>query len=234
MNVPDTIHLKKSNLSFTFMPEFTPKNKIMKRKLSILTLLSFIGFAGFSQTIVGSAHDFSTQTWNTSVGQQICIVCHTPHNANTGVLDAPLWNHATTTSSFNVYTSSTMNATTGAPDASSKLCLSCHDGTVALENFGNTTTGTHFISTTNNIGSNLTNDHPVSFTYDAALATADVGLRNPTVALSGLGGTISQNMLIGGKLQCASCHNVHNTSGQPFLLVKANNASALCLTCHAK
>ena len=163
----------------------------MKKKLGLLTLLSLMSLAGFSQTIVGSAHDFSSQTWNTSVGGQICIVCHTPHNANTSVLDAPLWNHATTASTFQVYTSSTLNATVGQPDASSKLCLSCHDGTVALENFGSMSTGTHFISNTNNIASNLTNDHPVSFTYDAALVAADPGLRNPTVALSGLGGTLS-------------------------------------------
>jgi predicted CXXCH cytochrome family protein len=122
----------------------------------------------------------------------------------------------------------------GQPDASSKLCLSCHDGTVALENFGGTTTGTHFISGAALLGTDLRNDHPVSFTYDAALASADGGLKNPTTTPSGMGGTITANMLFSGKMQCASCHDVHNSGGQPDLLVKSNNASALCLTCHSK
>ncbi len=204
-------------------------------KLLLLVMLTQVVFLNVNaQTIVGSKHDFSTQAWNTSVGSQICIVCHTPHNASLVVTDAPLWNHATTATTYTLYASSKLNATMSQPDASSKLCLSCHDGTVALENFGTTTTGTHFIAGGFNLGSGLNNDHPVSFTYDAALATADGGLKNPSTALSGLGGTIGQNMLFGGKMQCASCHDVHNTAGQASLLVKTNNASALCLTCHSK
>ena len=150
------------------------------------------------------------------------------------VPDAPLWNHQTTAATFTLYASSTTNAVIGQPDASSKLCLSCHDGTIALENFGATTTGTHFITGVYNIGTGLNNDHPVSFTYDAALATADGGLRNPATYASGLGGTIATDMLIGGKLQCASCHDVHNKTGLPKLLIKTNGISALCLTCHIK
>lgn len=200
----------------------------------ILVCALLVTQAVSAQTIVGSKHDFSTQTWNTSVGQQICIVCHTPHNASTIVTDAPLWNHSTTAVSFSLYSSSTMNSTVGQPDASSKLCLSCHDGTVALENFGATTTGTHFITSVYNLGSGLNNDHPISMTYDATLASTDGGLKNPSTTASGLGGTISQNLLFGGKMQCASCHDVHNSAGQPKLLIKANNASALCLTCHSK
>jgi len=41
-------------------------------------------------------------------------------------------------------------------------------------------------------------------------------------------------MLIGGQVQCASCHDVHNGSGVEKLLRKTNVASALCLTCHNK
>jgi|CXWL01.1.fsa_nt_gi predicted CXXCH cytochrome family protein len=219
-----------------FINQLNKKYIYMKKVL--FTLVSGLALlllqSGYSQTIVGSSHDFSARAWNTSVGGQICVVCHTPHNASLTVTDAPLWNHATTTATFSLYTSSTLNGTLGQPDASSKLCLSCHDGTVALSNFGTTTTGTHFISGADLLGTELKNDHPVSFTYDAALATADGGLRNPITAASGLGGTINQNMLFGGKMQCASCHDVHNSAGVSNLLVKANTASALCLTCHSK
>ena len=61
-----------------------------------------------AQTIVGSAHDFSDDSWNTS--GQICLVCHTPHNADVAVSNAPLWNHETTQATFTPYTSATMNA----------------------------------------------------------------------------------------------------------------------------
>lgn len=206
------------------------------RKLfGVLAFGLLIGQFGISQTIVGSAHDFSAKAWNTT--SEICVVCHTPHNANTTVSNAPLWNHALTTSTFALYSSATFNASTsiGQPDASSKLCLSCHDGSVALENFGVTTNGTNKISGGANLGTSLADDHPISFTYDAALIAADPGLKDPATTTSGIGtGTIATTMLIGGKMQCASCHDVHNSGGTTHLLLKSNNASALCLTCHKK
>lgn len=206
----------------------------MKKMFSVLMVLSFLLIVpiGYSQTIVGSAHDFSDDSWNTT--GQICLVCHTPHNADISVTNAPLWNHETTLATFTTYTSATMQATTGQPDASSKLCLSCHDGTVAVDNFGGETGGTHFLSGSSLIGTDLSDDHPLSFVYDAALASADGGLYDPTNTNSGLGGTINQDMLIDSKVQCASCHDVHNGSGVARLLRKSNSGSDLCLTCHNK
>jgi len=204
-----------------------------KQNLLIGICLFAIGQIMFAQTgITGSAHDFSGQGWGTT---EICEPCHTPHNADATIADAPLWNHQTTTTVFTLYSSSTLNTTTlTQPDASSKLCLSCHDGTVALENFGGTTSGTHFISGGNNLATTLANDHPVSFTYNTALATADGGLFDPATHITSLGGTISNDLLIGGKIQCASCHDVHNGYNNPSLLKIGNNASVLCLTCHNK
>jgi len=202
-------------------------------KIFIISFVSVV-FSGmvFGQNISGSAHDFSSASWNTT--GQICIVCHTTHNADVAVNDAPLWNHQSTTSTFTPYSSASMNAVTGEPDASSKLCLSCHDGTVAVDNFGSQTSGTQFITGNSLIGTDLNDDHPISFTYDQTLANTDGGLFDPTTTMSGLGGTISNDLLIGGKVQCASCHDVHNGSGVPKLLKKSNNASTLCLTCHDK
>jgi len=197
-----------------------------------LTLSMFVAQVAVGQNIAGSAHDFSTETWNTT--DEICIVCHTPHNADVTVADAPLWNHELTTSTFTLYTSPTLDATLGQPTGSSKLCLSCHDGSVALENFSGATTGTHFITGGTLLGTDLSDDHPISFVYNTALATTDGGLNDPSVALSGLGGTIAEDMLFGGTMQCASCHDVHNSAGVNDLLLKSNSASALCLTCHAK
>jgi predicted CXXCH cytochrome family protein len=147
-----------------------------------------------------------------------------------------LWNHAVTTAAYTLYDSPTMNAETGQPGGVSKACLSCHDGTVALDSFGGST-GTNFIGGGANFGTDLSNDHPVSFTYNAALVTADGGgLYLPSVD-SGLGGSIAEDMLFGAgndQVECASCHDVHNAANQESLLLMSNAGSALCLTCHAK
>lgn len=205
----------------------------MKHIVVSLGVIVLVAGAAGAQTIVGSAHDFSGNTWSQG---QICLPCHTPHNA-VAPADVPLWNHETTTQSFTVYTSPTLNATdVGQPEGASIACLSCHDGTVALENFGGVTNGTTYITGDANLGTDLSNDHPVSFTYNTALATADGELYDPATALSGLGGTIAADMLFADKMQCASCHDVHNTvsAGNPSLLLITSEASALCLTCHSK
>jgi len=202
------------------------------KKLNLLTILIILAFAGinFGQSITGTPHDFSGQTsWNPT-GEK-CVVCHTPHNAIANV--EPLWNHELSTATYTLYTSSTLDATLGQPDGPSKLCLSCHDGTVAIDNFGGKTTGAEFVTGDKNLGTDLSNDHPVSFTYDATLATTDGGLFDPTTQSSGLGGIIDHDMLTSNKVQCSSCHNPHNDQYGSFL-VKSNGGSALCLTCHNK
>lgn len=182
--------------------------------------------------ITGSAHDFSTASWNFS--GEICQPCHTPHDANLDVEGAPLWNRQTTTATFDLYSSPTFDgsATIGQPSGTSKLCMSCHDGTVALDNYGGFTGGNNFAFL--QVGTDLRNDHPVSFTYDSTLASADPELYDPTTQSSGLGSTIHVDLLHEGRLECSSCHDVHNSSGSDYLLVKSNEGSALCLTCHNK
>jgi predicted CXXCH cytochrome family protein len=202
----------------------------------VAVAVSIASFAATSsaQSISGSAHDFSAAGWNGT--GEICVVCHTPHAADTSVTDAPLWNHETTTAVYTLYTSATLDAAPGQPDGVSKLCLSCHDGTIAVDNFGGVTTGTQTIDLINpavDVTTDLSDDHPVSFTYDAALATPPEQLFDPTTAPSGLGGTIDADLLFGAKVECASCHDVHD-AGFPSLLVMDNTASALCLTCHDK
>jgi predicted CXXCH cytochrome family protein len=157
------------------------------------------------------------------------------------VPSAPLWNHQTTgIASYTLYSSPTFNGavTITNPGASSKLCLSCHDGTVALENFGGTTTGTSYISAANKVGgatgNNLSTEHPISFDYTDALAVLDKGLNTPSTTNSGLGGTISTDLLFAGKMECASCHDVHNNYNVSHLLKVSNTNSQLCLLCHKK
>ena len=111
---------------------------------------------------------------------EICIFCHTPHNASPG---APLWNHElSTVTDYINYWSPTLKSYASAEDAPpidgfSKLCLSCHDGTVALGaliNRGETVeTVPDYITygMEGYIGTDLSGGHPISIIFDEALAT---------------------------------------------------------------
>ena len=185
-------------------------------------------------TIIGSKHDFSSTGPSATykgTSTQVCVYCHAPHASTTST---PLWNHASTAATFTLYTSSTLNATMAQPGGVSKLCLSCHDGTVAVDSFGGAT-GTKLVTGTPLIGTSLVDDHPIGFAYNAALVTLDPGLRAVTTAATigtGNAGTIDSKMLFGGQMECASCHDVHNSFGITKMLKKSNAGSALCLTCH--
>lgn len=197
-----------------------------------------VPLAASGQGMVGSRHDFSSTGWGwafmSGPNDEICLPCHTPHSA-LAVTEAPLWNHEVTSATFAVYTRTTVDALIGQPNGTSKMCLSCHDGTVALDSWGGQA-GTVYWPTGHRdvMGTDLTDDHPISFAYDAAFAAADGRLRDPTVAPSGLGGTITSDLLNAGNLECSSCHDVHDDAGLPKLLRMANGTSALCLTCHVK
>lgn len=216
----------------------------------------FTGSSAWGGVIAGSAHDFTRPNVNFT-GGQICVACHTPHGGNTTVTDAPLWSHTLSgTTNYTLYSSGTLNAGNLAqPSGVSKLCLSCHDGTVALDSYigGAGTfgvlTGTKAVASTAN--GSLANDHPIGFTFDTALANADGALFDPATRAVTIGsggtrtksGTVASLMLFNGKLECASCHDVHNTftandgvantGGSPLLRV-SKAGSALCLTCHNK
>ena len=213
----------------------------MKRRLIYAVAAVAAVFAGSTAiggTITGSKHDFSALGWS---GGEICIACHAPHNnlSTSGLL----WNHTATSATYTLYSSSSLDATVGQPGATSisKLCLSCHDGTVAPDSFGGAT-GSATIAASANFGTNLANDHPIGFTYDAALVTLDPGLKATTTTVTiGSGGstktgTIAALLLTGNQMECSSCHDVHNTftAGTTGLLKISNAASALCLTCHTK
>lgn len=177
-------------------------------------------------SIVGTKHDLSQKGYGTN---QICIFCHTPHHAKTDLPEVPLWNHGTTAATFTVYSSPTLDATVGQPSGASKACLSCHDGTIALDVFGNRSSTSPTIGGRFNLGTDLSNDHPISFTYDAALATRDGGLVIP----AGTNMVVSGIPLYNGKMECSSCHSVHDNTNGTFLR-HTNVGSALCLKCHLK
>jgi predicted CXXCH cytochrome family protein len=184
-----------------------------------------------------SAHDFTggaEDAWNT--GGEMCAPCHTTHNGNAGVTDAPLWNRNLSAATFTLYdsTSSTVQATDiGQPSGLSLLCLSCHDGTIGLDAFGankGSADVTNKITGAAEMGIDLSNDHPVSFTFGPTLFAADGELKDPT------SGPVSALLKGAGsdQVECASCHDVHNDQSIDGMLVMSNANSALCTTCHDK
>ena len=203
----------------------------MRKLFVVMMALALVaGFAAISMAgIAGTDHDLS----GTGGEGQICIFCHTPHNADITVADAPLWNHEVTAQTFIPYTSATLDAAVGQPDGISKLCLSCHDGVTNEDAYGGKP-GSGPMTGSGVIGLDLRDDHPISFTFDDSLATTDGGLWPPSSTNSGLGGTIQADMLFSDQLECGSCHDVHDNTLSPFLRIDNDNASALCFTCHDK
>ncbi|MGD8941042.1 MAG: hypothetical protein PVJ72_16775, partial [Gammaproteobacteria bacterium] len=190
---------------------------------------------------------------------QICVFCHTPHAANTADLGgsgshrvAPLWNRNLSGAQYKVYGSdigasgtASLDAEVPQPNGVSKLCLSCHDGTLAVGavnvlngtarstplpmegtgSSGEIPAGSGELSGfTRRLGTDLTNDHPISMVYDENLVQLDGELRRPAShetiyvrkleplpsnpkASVHLEPTAQTNS--GGLVQCNSCHDPH-------------------------
>lgn len=205
--------------------------------------------AAFGMQIAGTPHDLSGGYGTTNLGSgEICIYCHTPHNP---VQAIPLWNRNNPCGAgFTLYkTSPTLTAATKAStfaDTSVSLfCMSCHDGATGLGNIARPATYTMDTTTvipvgdSGNLGTNLTNDHPVGFNYNTA-QTQDptlVAIGTAAASLGTVGGGsypfFDNGLGQGQMMECASCHKVHDNEFGKFL--RANNAgSNLCLACHIK
>jgi predicted CXXCH cytochrome family protein len=198
------------------------------RSLGALALLALSLARLDAATIVGTKHDMSSMT---NSGGQLCVSCHTPHNAQATQL-VPLWNHTATNATFTTYSSATMVAVQGQPSGFSKACMSCHDGTIALDSFGGkTAAGAGMMTGGSKLGTDLTNDHPISITYDAALAVAKRDMISPVSA--SFVDAAKTVPLFAGKMECSTCHNSHDNANGSFLR-KSNAGSALCLSCHKK
>ena len=193
-----------------------------------------------SQTL----HNFSATgtgaVRTTDPNTEVCVFCHTPHGATT-FPGAPLWNRSVN-DTYTPYTSSSLDAETimggslDSPAGSSKLCLSCHDGTLALGTvnvFAGQTNYTFPMTSTTmpdgegsatgftrNLGTDLSNDHPISLTYNSDVATQDGELFTPAVGSGVHIDTRSpgNKPLIpleptgtagAGQIQCATCHDPH-------------------------
>ena len=184
------------------------------------------------ESVVNSKHDLSVRgpgPIRAVEENQICIFCHAPHNA---APQTPLWNRENPRVHYRIYESSTTDARIDQPTGQSKMCLSCHDGSMALGNVLTRPQSLPIVMTARTIrpgATDLTNDlsddHPIGFRYDRALANADRQIRPPEV--------VSRDLPLGphGELHCSTCHDPHNNELGDFLRI-TDQYSAICLSCH--
>lgn len=221
---------------------------------SLLVVLLAAGSLSLSAGITTTKHNLastSSAAIKATNTNQICVFCHTPHNSALGAAQlVPLWNKAPDAAgAFTLYTSATLVNTPGQPTGASLACMTCHDGSVSMASTlnkpydapgGVTLSGGTLIDATGKLlggatgslaflGTNLSVDHPVSMTYPSAAQLAVGGALNGKFLAAPAGNA----RLFATKVECASCHSVHDNTNAPFLR-DTMAASALCLDCHTK
>lgn len=119
------------------------KTSIAKLALGLtLVSMSSVAMAGISSTkhnlggsFNGGGPNGATAGFNfTTATTEICVFCHTPHGADSSAA-APLWNRTLSTATYDTYASlgtSTLDGGDNQPGGVSLACLSCHDGTQAM------------------------------------------------------------------------------------------------------
>ncbi len=212
--------------------------------------------------IVNSRHNLTNWATlngnNTSAGgtDQICVFCHTPHGSAT-VAGAPLWNKGLPAATdFTMYSSDTMDASTGVLGGVSLACLSCHDGTQAMDNMinapgiggytaGGASQGYVFSEFTTfadangtadeslNLARDLRNDHPVGIQYCGGPVGSDpVGTSCKDQAFKSITNSNSSNGIFyidtdGDSFRSKSDFSLYTTGGG------SNGAATIeCATCH--
>jgi predicted CXXCH cytochrome family protein len=211
----------------------------MKKVLSLIGLVIFLQVATIAQVngdVLGM-HNLSPGSGATvtSQGSLGCTFCHAPHSGLGGV--TPLWNQKLSQQTYTPYNSSTYHQqgnTQPTLGVTSSLCLSCHDGTVAVGQsaaYGPLpVTGT--LKSADSFGTTLTGSHPFSLVTplkDAPSLQASLVAQGKTADPTGA------VKLVNGSVECTSCHDPHvqniDRIAQNFLVRDSSNAQ-MCLACH--
>jgi len=207
--------------------------RTISRQMSIAVFATCLtASASADDSVVNSKHDLSRMgpgPVRAVEEGEVCIFCHAPHNASPA---APLWNRHNPTTYYRVYRSDTLQARVDQPGPESKLCLSCHDGSIAL---GLTLdrpltdpilmTHAYMPSGPSDLTNDLSDDHPVGFRYDRALSNRDRQIRPPQL--------VDHRIKLGsrGEVECTACHDPHNNELGNFLRLP-DREGVICTTCH--
>ncbi len=164
-----------------------------------------------------------------------CTFCHAPHSGLGG--NTPLWNQTLSKATYTPYTSTTEKNTGNTKPTlgvTSSLCLSCHDGTVAvgaLAAYGNATMAGGW-KQADVFGMDLSSSHPFS------LATPMKDSPDLVATLASSGATndpLHKVNLVNGSVECTSCHDPHVQATDPLaqnFLVRDSSNGQMCLACH--
>lgn len=213
----------------------------MKKVLLLFcVLVAIVGFntaiqAGMTAPGVNETpHDVRVMTGDSTL--EPCAMCHSPHASGP---EYPIWNRDQAAQSYTMYNSATfdMDQSATGPGNPSNLCLVCHNGVFStLINYPGP--GSHQNELYDfemnptfwaMIGTDLHNDHPISFDYVPALD--DVQDRNgfPTTVDCPVGST-SRYFIQADECSVGA---PGNGFGPGFPLYGSNNQKFECATCHA-
>jgi nitrate/TMAO reductase-like tetraheme cytochrome c subunit len=223
----------------------------MRYLIILLALVVVLSAAIVDAAVVNTPHDIAYYINGQSI-RYVCVNCHTPHQGTSPAVSQLLWNRNRASNATVFYNSATFdmgsaNATNAGPQTN--LCLACHDGAAStLVNYpgpGSTANSNYDlavgdISNWANIGTDLSQEHPVAFVYNASLDQDN----NDFPAASN--GIITGNrtntpyrLYSNDTFQCATCHSVHDTatySGkgntEVYFLRTSNASSQMCNDCH--
>jgi predicted CXXCH cytochrome family protein len=203
----------------------------MKARLMAFLCVAVAVAAAQSGDVLG-AHDLSLSGQSHIQGRMsaACLYCHVPHS---GIGKGPLWGQTFSSSVYTTYTSSTEQNTSVQPELgqASSLCLSCHDGTVAVGQV--TPYGPYTMTgTMPKMGTDLQATHPFSL----QLPMKDASNLVASLVANGTTADPTQAVrLIKGNIECTSCHNPHSQridKLSPNFLVRDAVKGAVCLACH--
>jgi len=206
-----------------------PRTTLTNMVVGLLLLVPAFGRTA-AIDIPGSKHDLSVP--HDSSGYECCYVCHSPHTIAGS--QKPLWHQTNDLDKFTAYNSSASEGyDTLKDDGGLAICLSCHDGTIAptsvyvesslaaVDQLNPASSGKSYSTAA---------DHPVNIVYFDYESDPQI---RPAVSPDEVTDGIISLTLYNGRVQCGSCHDVHNGSGASFLRV-SNQGSQLCTVCHLK
>ena len=212
---------------------------VREKRWAVVLVLALTPLAAYAQpnTVEGSRHDLSvrgTGPVKATSEKEVCLFCHASHIQDPNS-PHPLWNQQLSkVTSYNPYISSTYKQTNNQISTRSKLCLSCHDGTVAIgqtyASYSGKIAVQGALASADNFGTDLSRNHPLGFTMPAV----DDGEMKLSLTASPPLTSDPAVKLFDNKIECVTCHNPHtpNLDTAVQFMVRSNNNSALCKACH--
>ena len=174
------MQLRKFLLYGRFHLKFWRHAKVGMQVIRIFSILCLGFVTSVSHAgIQGSKHDLTSSVGGTS---EVCVFCHTPHGGDTSAA-APLWNKVLPDStSFQTYDQLGTATLDGEVDLASGgislACLSCHDGTSALDLVRNAPTVSQGVYRYNAAGAVLSNGTKMTDIASAPVPVLEKDLRN--------------------------------------------------------